>query len=63
MKDHRLIVRMDSDLWRAFSTACQSKDIPASHVVRECIRDYVKRNAQGQLPLAADDVRPKGRKP
>lgn len=63
MKDHRLIVRMDAELWRAFSRVCQSKDIPASHAVREFIRDYVKKNAQGNLPLvsdSADKIRSRG---
>jgi antitoxin component of RelBE/YafQ-DinJ toxin-antitoxin module len=41
--------RIDADLKRAFEEACTRNDRTASQVLRDLIRDYVKKNAQGDL--------------
>jgi len=40
--------RVDADLKRAFLRAAKSNDRPASVLIRDFMRDYVQRSAQGQ---------------
>ena len=43
-----LKVRLDADLKRAFQSACRSRDLNASQVLRRFMRVYVSECAEGQ---------------
>lgn len=58
-KSGQVTFRCDPELQAAFLAACQRKDITASQIFRQAMRDFVNANPQADLPLAA----PKGRKP
>lgn len=44
MKDVGLRIRIDRDLREQFVRACQADDKPASQVIREFMRDYVRQH-------------------
>lgn len=41
--------RIDADLKQAFEDACKRNDQTASQVLRQLMREYVRKNAQGNL--------------
>lgn len=41
--------RVPEDLKKAFDAACKDNDQTASQVIRAMMREYVRRNAQGDL--------------
>lgn len=41
--------RIEGDLKRAFEDACKRNDLTASQVLRQLMREYVQKHAQGQL--------------
>lgn len=50
MNDSEMIrARIPGDLKSAFEEACARNDRTASQVLRDLMRDYVKKNAQGDL--------------
>jgi hypothetical protein len=49
MSDSTLNLRLPADLKAAFDAACAANDQTASQVIRALMREYVKRNAQGDL--------------
>jgi hypothetical protein len=50
MSDNATInLRLPNDLKRAFEDACARNDQTASQVIRAMMREYVKKNAQGDL--------------
>jgi hypothetical protein len=53
MKDVGLRIRVQRELRDRFLEACRSKDVPASHVLREFMRAY----AAEQGPDASDRYR------
>jgi|BioPla2DNA2_1021312.scaffolds.fasta_scaffold366583_1 predicted transcriptional regulator len=48
-KEELLPVRMDSELKAVFLKVAEMEDRPASQIVRELIREYVKSHAQLDL--------------
>lgn len=48
-QEKRLNVRADASLIDAFITCCEANDRTASQVVRDYMRDYVKRHGQTEL--------------
>ena len=48
-KEEVLPVRMDSELKGIFLKVAEMEDRPASQIIRELIRDYVKSHAQLDL--------------
>lgn len=48
-KKSQLIIELDPNLHAAFKSIAQSKDRKMSVLVRDYIRDYVKKNGQGDL--------------
>ena len=49
MTNATLNLRLPADLKAAFDAACAANDQTASQVIRAMMREYVKRNAQGDL--------------
>ena len=45
-KDKGLRIRVDQELREEFLAACHAEDKPASQVLREFMREYVRRNRQ-----------------
>lgn len=45
------VIKADEQLLKSFKQACSDNDRPASQVMRELMRDYIKKNRQGNLPL------------
>jgi len=45
----KINLRLPSDLKKAFEEACERNDQKASQVVRALMREYLKKNAQGDL--------------
>jgi len=45
MKDVGLRIRIQRDLREAFLEACRAQDKPASQVLREFMREYVRENS------------------
>jgi antitoxin component of RelBE/YafQ-DinJ toxin-antitoxin module len=41
--------RVDSDLRKIFQQVCQNKDMTASQVIRQFMREYVRKNSQGNM--------------
>lgn len=41
--------RVEPELKRAFEDACKRNDLTASQVIRSFMREYVSKNAQGEL--------------
>jgi predicted transcriptional regulator len=48
-KEIAFTVRVDSDLKDAFLSAAQSQDRTASQLIRDFMRDYVKKHGQRDL--------------
>jgi hypothetical protein len=48
MKDVGLRIRIDRDLREQFVKACQADDKPASQVIREFMREYVRQHPPQQ---------------
>ena len=46
MKDVGLRIRVDRDLREQFVKACQAQDKPASQVMREFMRNYVRQHKE-----------------
>lgn len=44
MKDVGLRIRVQRELRDKFTHACREKDVPAAHVLREFMREYVARH-------------------
>lgn len=44
-----LNLRVPADLKAAFDAACRSNDQTSSQVIRAFLREYVRKNAQGDL--------------
>lgn len=44
-------VKCDEYLLKAFKEACEGNDRTASQIVRDFMREYVKKNRQGELKL------------
>ena len=42
-------VRVEEDLIKSFHHACKNTDTTASQAVRAFMRDYIKKNGQGDL--------------
>lgn len=46
-----LTIRLPADLHAAFAAACDRADLSASQVMRQLMREYVRANAQPDLPM------------
>jgi predicted transcriptional regulator len=46
-----MTLRVDENLRRVFTDACNSRDRTASQVIRDFMREYVAKNAQQELKL------------
>ncbi len=44
-----LLIQLDLDLKKSFQFVCDSQDQNASQVLRQFMRDYVKKHGQGDL--------------
>lgn len=44
-----LLIQLDLDLKKSFQAVCDSQDQNASQVLRQFMRDYVKKHGQGDL--------------
>lgn len=44
----------EPELRKQFMAVCLASDTPASQVIRALMRDYIKRHAQGSLPLKSE---------
>lgn len=44
----------EPELRKQFVDVCRSDDKPAAQVMRALMRDYIKRHAQGSLPLKSE---------
>lgn len=49
MEEKLMTLRVPADLKKAFDMACKQNDLSASQVLRTLMRDYAKKNAQGDL--------------
>lgn len=49
MSTVQLPIKIDEDLKKAFINACHANDSTASQEIRKFIREYLNKNAQGQL--------------
>lgn len=49
MADSTLTLRLPADLKAAFEMACKQNDQNSSQVIRAMMREYIKKNAQGDL--------------
>jgi hypothetical protein len=54
-KDAGMRLRVERDLRRKFVRACQGEGTPASHVLREFMREYISRLESGQRELFSPD--------
>jgi predicted transcriptional regulator len=48
-KQSTLTIRIEADLKKAAEKVAQERDETLSQVIRKCLRDYVSKNAQGDL--------------
>lgn len=48
-KKRQLTVQMDNDLYESFQKAAKANDRSMGLLVRDFAKDYVKKNAQGDL--------------
>lgn len=46
--------RVDPDLRKVFHQVCQDKDMTASQVFRQFMRDYVRKHGQGNMFSTSD---------
>ncbi|MEO0822215.1 MAG: plasmid-related protein [Pseudomonadota bacterium] len=44
--------QVDDELRQAFLAACRAQDRTGSQVLRDFMRDYVRKHGQGTLPLS-----------
>lgn len=49
MGEEIIRARIDEDLKKAFDQACKKNDRTASQIIRDLIKEYVRKNAQGDL--------------
>ncbi|MFB2539749.1 MULTISPECIES: hypothetical protein [unclassified Acinetobacter] len=50
MSDKKLLtVQVDSDLLEQFKRVCDSKDLTASQVIRQFMRDFLAKNKQPDM--------------
>lgn len=57
-KDKLFTAKVDEHLLSAFKGACENRDTTASQAVRAFMRDYVRKNGQGDLFLQSKRVVP-----
>jgi hypothetical protein len=53
IKDAGMRLRVERDLRRKFVRACRGEGAPASHVLREFMKEYISRRESGQQELFA----------
>ena len=49
MKDAGLRIRVQRELREQFLEACRAEDKPAAQVIREFMREYIRRSRPGQV--------------
>jgi hypothetical protein len=57
-KDSGMRIRVEKELRKAFIQACRSQNRPAADVLRDFMRSFTEKQAQGQTDLF-DPVEPK----
>lgn len=50
-KDKSFSIRVDENLLTAFHDVAQANDIPSAQLIREFMREYIKKHRQGELKL------------
>jgi antitoxin component of RelBE/YafQ-DinJ toxin-antitoxin module len=50
-KDVGYSLRIDKELREAFVATCKRLDVPGGQLIRGWMREFVKQNAQQELPL------------
>lgn len=48
-KKRQLTVQMDNDLYESFKKVAQNNDRSMGLLIRDFVKDYIKKNAQGDL--------------
>lgn len=48
-KDKSFTIRLDENLLKTFQTVAKANDRPAAQLIRDFMREYIKKNRQGDL--------------
>lgn len=48
-KDKSFTIRVDADLLKTFQTVAKENDRPSAQLIRDFMREYIKKNKQGEL--------------
>lgn len=52
-KTGNMTFRVEEELQAAFVAACKANDVSAAQVLRAAMREYLRKNAQGNLGLTS----------
>ena len=48
-KDKSFTIRVDADLLKTFQTVAKENDRPSAQLIRDFMREYIKKHRQGEL--------------
>lgn len=48
-KDKSFTIRVDADLLKTFQIVAKENDRPSAQLIRDFMREYIKKNKQGEL--------------